>query len=138
MTLLCQLQVHTGRSQIGQVTSAVAGDDSIDLVDTTGIEMGQHYYLIDGDRTQELRVKEVLSATRITLTSLVSNTAAAGATFSRVSPAGYLSPELTMAERGATVHVQGEAVQAFGWIENRWKLLAQTPGKFQPTSHACA
>jgi hypothetical protein len=120
-------QVYTERrEQVPSVavTSAVAGDDSIDLVDTTGIEMGQHYYLIDGDRTQELRVKEVLSATRITLTSLVSNTAAAGATFSRVSPAGYLSPELTMAERGATVHVQGEAVQAFGWIENRWKLLA--------------
>lgn len=120
-------QVYTERrEQVPSVavTSAVAGDDSIDLADTSGVEVGQHYYLIDGDRTQELRVKEVLSATRITLTSLVSATTAAGATFSRVSSDGYLSPELTMAERGATVHVQGEGVQAFGWIENRWKLLA--------------
>ena len=119
-------QVYTERrEQVPSVavTSAVAGDDSIDLADTTGIEVGQHYYLIDGDRTQELRVKEVLSATRITLTSLVSATAAAGATFSRVSADGYLSPDLKMAERGATVHVQGDNVAAFGWIEGRWKLL---------------
>jgi hypothetical protein len=56
------------------VISAVAGDDSVDVADTSDLEVGREYALYDGVQTEFFVVNEILSATRFTATSVLTNT----------------------------------------------------------------
>jgi len=108
------------------VTSAVSGDDSIDLSDTSGITVGQHYYINDAGNVQGVRVAEVLSPTRITLTTTLNSTVASGSTFSRQAPGYYVTPQLDDMERGATLHAKGsDNIAAQGWSGNDWQALVK-------------
>jgi len=107
------------------ITSAVSGDDSIDLDDTTGIEVDQHYFINDAGNVQAVRIKEVLSANRVTLTTTLNSTVAAGSTLSRLAPGYYATPKLSDVERGATIHAQGDNLSVSGWSGNNWTALVK-------------
>ncbi|SOC56464.1 Protein of unknown function [Chromohalobacter canadensis] len=105
------------------ITSAVSGDDSIDLDDTTGIEVGQHYFINDAGNVQAVRIAEVLSTNRVTLTTTLNSTVAAGSTLGRLAPGYYATPQLADMERGATIHAQGDNLAVSGWSGNSWTDL---------------
>jgi len=107
------------------ITSAVGGDDSIDLDDTAGIEVGQHYAINDSGNVQVVRIAEVLSASRITLTTTLISTVANGSKLSRIAPGHYFTPQLDDMERGGTVHIQGTASGVQGWSGNAWQNLVK-------------
>lgn len=107
------------------ITSAVGGDDSIDLDSTDGIDVGQHYAINDSGNVQVVRVAEVLSATRITLTTTLISTVANGSTLSRIAPGHYFTPQLEDMERGGTIHPQDEISGAQGWSGNAWQDLVK-------------
>ena len=107
------------------VTSAVGGDDSIDLETTEGVEVEQHYFINDSGNVQTVRVAEVLSATRITLTTTLVSTVANGSTLSRLAPADYATPSLEDMERGAYLYAQGTDLDARYWTGSAWQTLTQ-------------
>jgi hypothetical protein len=107
------------------ITSAVGGDDSIDLEETNCIEVGQHYAINDSGNVQTVRVSEVLSSTRITLTETLISTVANGSRLSRSAPGLYFSPVLDDMERGGTIHTQGEVNGAQAWSGNAWQNLVK-------------
>jgi hypothetical protein len=51
------------------IISGVMGDDSLDIESTAGINPGQDYFLSDGENISLVRVKDVLSMTRLRLSS---------------------------------------------------------------------
>ena len=107
------------------VTSAVGGDDSIDLESTDGIQAGQHYFINDASNVQIVRVAEVLSAQRITLNATLTSTVASGSTLSRIAPSDYATPELSDMDRGAYLYAQGEELSARYWTGSAWQNLTQ-------------
>ncbi|WP_404472993.1 DUF1566 domain-containing protein [Vreelandella venusta] len=107
------------------VTSAVGGDDSIDLESTDGIQAGQHYFINDASNVQIVRVAEVLSGQRITLTTVLTSTVASGSTLSRIAPSDYATPELSDMDRGAYLYAQGESLSARYWTGSAWQNLNQ-------------
>lgn len=115
------------RAQVPEfiVESAVGGDDSIDLESTEGVEVGQHYFIIDAGNVQTVRVAEVLSGNRITLTTTLTSTVASGSVLSRIAPADYLSPQLDDMERGAHLHAQGDDLSAEYWTGSAWQGLTR-------------
>jgi len=115
------------REQVPELTvvSAVGGDDSIDLETSEGIEVGQHYFINDAGNVQIVRVAEILSGQRITLTTTLTSTVASGSKLSRLAPEDYLSPELEDMERGAYLHAQGEGLSARYWTGSAWQNLTQ-------------
>jgi hypothetical protein len=44
---------------IATVTSVVSGDDSIDVVDSSGLIIGAHYQLTDGEKIEEVQIKSL-------------------------------------------------------------------------------
>ncbi|PKG51260.1 hypothetical protein, partial [Halomonas sp. MES3-P3E] len=115
------------REQVPELTvvSAVGGDDSIDLETSEGIEVGQHYFINDAGNVQIVRVAEILSGQRITLTTTLTSTVASGSKLGRLAPEDYLSPELADMERGAYLHAQGEGLSARYWTGSAWQNLTQ-------------
>lgn len=107
------------------ITSAVSGDDSIDLQDTEGVEPGQHYHINDRGNVQTVRVAEVLSTQRILLTQPLTSTVATGSAFSRLAPGRYTTPQLLDMERGGTMHAQGDIDNAQGWGGGAWQNLVK-------------
>lgn len=77
------------------ITSEIAGDDSLDVVSTSGVVEGQTYFLMDedGGNCEEAEVLSVLTDTRIRFTKALSHTRASG----------ILSSVNIMAGDGATV-----------------------------------
>ena len=66
---------------IATVTSVVSGDDSIDVSSASGIVIGNHYQLTDGEAQEEVQVKSINIAgttNRVILESPVVNQYAAG------------------------------------------------------------
>jgi hypothetical protein len=61
------------------VISGVMGDDSLDIEDTAGVKSGQDYFISDGESVALVRVKDVLSSTRLRLTTNLSQNWGAGA-----------------------------------------------------------
>lgn len=63
-----------------QITSEIAGDDSLDVVSTSGIEKGQTYFLMDedGGNCEEAEVLAVLTDTRIRFTTSLTHSRASG------------------------------------------------------------
>ena len=58
------------------VTSVVSGDDSIDVEDASGLLIGAHYQLTDGEHLEEVQVKSIAVSgkiNRIKLESVVKN-----------------------------------------------------------------
>ena len=108
-----------------EITSAVGGDDSIDLDSTEGVEVGQHYAINDSGNVQVVRVAEVLSATRITLTTTLISTVANGSKLSRSAPGHYFTPQLDDMERGGTIHLLNEVSGVQGWSGNAWQTLVK-------------
>jgi hypothetical protein len=107
------------------ITSAVGGDDSIDLESSAGVQVGQHYAINDSGNVQVVRVAQVLSASRITLTTALISTVSAGSTLSRRAPGHYFTPELDGMERGGTLHSQGNVTGVQGWSGNAWQALVK-------------
>lgn len=61
---------------VATVTSVVSGDDSIDVTDSSGLIIGAHYQLTDGEKIEEVQVKSLNisgSVKRIILKSNVVN-----------------------------------------------------------------
>jgi len=56
--------------QVG-VINGVAGDDSLDLVDTSTLKTGVIYHLTDGTNQEQVIISQVLSGQRVKLTSLL-------------------------------------------------------------------
>lgn len=92
------------------IESAVGGDDSMDVAATDGIEPNQHYFVVDSGNVQTVRVRQVLSAKRITIYGTLTSTVAAGSVLSRIAPTGYVTPRLDDMERGAHLHAQGDGL----------------------------
>lgn len=109
------------------ITSAVSGDDSIDLESTDGVEKGQHYFVNDSGNVQTVQVSEVLSGTRVTLTKPLTSTVAVGSVFSRLAPDNYVMEPISNTERGATVYAEGTDIDAFGLVGNEWESLYRLP-----------
>lgn len=65
------------------VLTALATDNTVDVEQTDGIEVGQSYFLIEGEIIEEVRVLAVLNSTRLTITTVLSNTFTSAAIFSR-------------------------------------------------------
>lgn len=63
-----------------QITSEIAGDDSLDVISTEGIEAGQIYFLMDkdGNNLEEAEVLAVLTDTRIRFTTSLIHTRTSG------------------------------------------------------------
>lgn len=63
-----------------QITSEIAGDDSLDVVSTFGIVEGQRYFLMDedGSNCEEADVLAVLTDTRIRFTKALTHTRSSG------------------------------------------------------------
>lgn len=108
------------------VTSAVSGDDSIDVADTADIQVGQHYFLASDGSSQIVRIREVLSSTRVTLDETLTSTVASGAVMSRISGSEYVTEDLPaeLTDYGAMIHVAGDATQVRGYISGRWEALS--------------
>lgn len=107
------------------ITSAVSGDDSIDLGDTDGIEAGQHYHINDRGNLQTVRVAEVLSDKRILLSEPLYSSVATGSTLSRFAPDRYTTPLLRGMERGGVIHAKGDISGAEGFAGGRWQNLVK-------------
>lgn len=75
------------------VTSVVSGDDSIDVESSSGLIIGAHYQLTDGERTEEVQIKSIAVSgkiNRVKLESVVKNQYNEGrATLYRSSTAIY-------------------------------------------------
>ena len=75
------------------VTSVVSGDDSIDVESSSGLIIGAHYQLTDGEHTEEVQIKSIAVSgkiNRVKLESVVKNQYNEGrATLYRSSTAIY-------------------------------------------------
>ena len=60
------------------ITQTVAGDDSVDVDDTSELVVGQEYVIDDGTNHESVVVAEVLSATRFTATANLAHSFASG------------------------------------------------------------
>lgn len=107
------------------ITSAVSGDDSIDLGDTAGIEAGQHYHINDRGNLQTVRVAEVLSDKRVLLTEPLYSSVATGSTLSRMAPDRYTTPWLPGMERGGVIHAKGDIINTQGFGGGQWQNLVK-------------
>ncbi|QUO43467.1 hypothetical protein KDJ56_11200 [Brevibacillus composti] len=54
-----------------EVINGVAGDDSLDLVDTSALKTGVIYHLTDGTNQEQVIISQILSGQRVKLTSLL-------------------------------------------------------------------
>lgn len=67
------------------VTSAIAGDDSIDLASTAGLIVGQEYVLFVGGTQEIVKISEILTANRARINGVLANTYGVGAKFARTN-----------------------------------------------------
>src|SRR5690606_38808698 len=54
------------------VVSGVAGDESLDVVSTDGLKVGQDYLLVEGENVALVRVAQILTSQRLRLTTTLS------------------------------------------------------------------
>ncbi len=54
-----------------EVINGVAGDDSLDLVDTSALKTGVIYHLTDGTNQEQVIISQILSGQRVKLASLL-------------------------------------------------------------------
>ncbi len=65
------------------VTSAVAGDDSLDVADTSGVAVGEEYVLWEGEKRETVRVTRVLTAHRLRIAGTLDHHYGDGARLAR-------------------------------------------------------
>lgn len=67
------------------VTSAVAGDDSLDVESTTSLQVGQEYILAGANGFETVKVSQILTARRIRIAGVLAATYDAQATLARTN-----------------------------------------------------
>jgi hypothetical protein len=124
---------HEDRIDDIAITSAVSGDDSIDVESTADLLVGQHYFIASDGSSEIVRISEILSATRITLSQTLASNVPVGAVLSRISGSEYVTLDLDAAlvEYGATIFVVGAVSQVRGWISGGWEALAERRGGWE-------
>ena len=118
---------HRDRVDGTAITSAVSGDDSMDVEDTEGLVEGQHYFIASDGSSQIVRIREILSGTRITLEATLTSNVPAGAVLSRISGSEFVTSDLDSAlvGYGAMIFVVGNATSVRAWISGGWSDLEQ-------------
>ena len=121
---------HRDRVTSTSITSAVSGDDSMDVESTAGLVVGQHYFIASDGSSQIVRVREILSGTRITLEGTLTSNVPSGAVLSRISGSEFVTSDLDSAlvSYGAMIFIVGTATRVRAWIGGAWTELEQRGG----------
>ena len=101
------LQNHAGVS----VTSGVMGDDSLDVVSTAGLRVGEDYLLTDPTQTELVRIAAILTGARVRLAANLSRSWGASAS---------LTGSTLVSNSGATGGVSGQ--DGAQWVSRQLNL----------------
>lgn len=124
---------HRDRVASTAITSAVAGDDSMDVESTADLVVGQHYLIASDGSSQIVRIREVLSSTRVTLEETLPSNVPAGAVLSRISGSEYVTTDLdgALVGYGGMIFVVGTATRVRAWIGGIWEDLVERRGGWE-------
>jgi len=67
------------------VVATVAGDESVDVVDTSSLSAGEEYVIFDGENSETLVIAEILTGQRFRATGILAHTFGEGAVIARTN-----------------------------------------------------